>query len=139
MLHASKRNAPDASRARAAIHGGSCADTTHRRGPRPCDGAGCASRAAHEVRTGPHEGEKEMAFLERGSGAKQVRLHYEEHGTPSGFPLLLMAPGGMNSTIGNWARLAVFNPLELYANDFRMIAMDQRNSGESTGPLETED
>jgi pimeloyl-ACP methyl ester carboxylesterase len=65
-----------------------------------------------------------------------VKIYYEEHGT--GFPLLLIAPGGMNSTIEWWQR-AAFNPLDVYAHDFRLIAMDQRNAGRSTGPLEAED
>jgi len=63
-------------------------------------------------------------------------IYYEEHG--SGFPLLLIAPGGMNSTIPWWDR-AAFNPLTVYANDFRMIAMDQRNAGQSSGPLDLDD
>jgi pimeloyl-ACP methyl ester carboxylesterase len=63
-------------------------------------------------------------------------IHYEEHG--SGYPLLLIAPGGLDSTIAWWAR-AAFDPLETYAGDFRLVAMDQRNAGRSTGPLDTED
>jgi pimeloyl-ACP methyl ester carboxylesterase len=37
--------------------------------------------------------------------------------------------------------MAAFNPLEVFMNDFHMIAMDQRNAnnGESTGPVVTED
>ncbi len=74
-----------------------------------------------------------------------VRIHYEEFGTASGHPLLLLAPGGLNSALSNWSPgpgpSAVFNPTEVFRNDFRMIAMDQRNAltGESTGPVETED
>jgi pimeloyl-ACP methyl ester carboxylesterase len=63
-------------------------------------------------------------------------IYYEEHG--SGFPLLLIAPGGMNSAIEWWGR-AAFNPLEVYADDFRLVAMDQRNAGRSTGPLDVSD
>ena len=63
-------------------------------------------------------------------------IHYEERG--SGFPLLLIAPGGMTSEISWWAR-AAFDPLEDYAGDFRLVAMDQRNAGASTGPLDVSD
>src|SRR5665213_770851 len=65
-----------------------------------------------------------------------VSIHYEEHG--SGFPLLLLAPGGLDSTIDFWPRAAL-NPLEAYADDFHLIAMDQRNAGTSTGPFERAD
>jgi len=65
-----------------------------------------------------------------------VTIHYEEHG--SGFPLLLIAPGAMNSAVEMWAG-ATINPLEVYADDFRIIAMDQRNAGQSAGPLDVAD
>jgi len=65
-----------------------------------------------------------------------VSIYYEEHG--SGFPLLLIAPGGMNSTVDFWTRMPI-NPVELFPNEFRVVAMDQRNAGRSTGPLPTED
>lgn len=45
---------------------------------------------------------------------------------------------GMNSTVEMWAG-ATINPLAVYADDFRLIAMDQRNAGRSAGPLEIED
>ena len=69
-----------------------------------------------------------------------VRIRYEEGGARSGYPLLLLAPGGLNSGLINWSKLAAFNPLEVFKDDFRMIAMDQRNAnnGESAGPVETE-
>lgn len=73
-----------------------------------------------------------MPFVER-DGAS---IYYEEHG--SGFPLLLLAPGGYNSAIPFWGRMPL-NPLEAFADEFRVIAMDQRNAGQSTGPLDTED
>src|SRR5712692_5103641 len=63
-------------------------------------------------------------------------IHFEEHG--SGFPLLLIAPGAMNSIIEMWAN-ATINPLALYEDAFRLIAMDQRNAGRSSGPLEPSD
>ena len=47
-----------------------------------------------------------MPFYDRGA----VRIHYEETG--SGFPLLLIPGGGLNSAIAWWASGAAFNPLE---------------------------
>lgn len=62
-----------------------------------------------------------------------VNLWYEVSG--SGFPLLLIAPGGMKSAIPLWAR-APWNPLEAWLGQgFQLIAMDQRNAGRSTGPV----
>jgi pimeloyl-ACP methyl ester carboxylesterase len=66
----------------------------------------------------------------------ETTIYYEEHG--SGFPLLLIAPGAMNSAIELWSG-ATINPLDVYSEDFRLIAMDQRNAGRSTGPLEVGD
>jgi len=73
-----------------------------------------------------------MPVYQRG----ETSIYYEEYG--SGFPLLLLAPGGMNSAIAFWSRM-VFNPIEILQRDFRVIAMDQRNCGQSTGPLDAED
>ncbi len=66
----------------------------------------------------------------------ETTIYYEEHG--SGFPLLAIAPGAMNSAIEIWSG-ATINPLDVYRQDFRIIAMDQRNAGRSTGPLEVGD
>lgn len=63
-------------------------------------------------------------------------IYFEEHG--SGFPVLLIAPGAMDSAIEMWSN-ATINPLDLYRDDFRLIAMDQRNAGRSSGPLESSD
>jgi pimeloyl-ACP methyl ester carboxylesterase len=63
-------------------------------------------------------------------------LHFEEYG--HGFPVLLIAPGAMESAIEMWAG-ATINPLALYADSFRLIAMDQRNAGRSYGPLDPSD
>lgn len=65
-----------------------------------------------------------------------VAINYEVSG--AGFPLLLIAPGGMNSSIDWWSRAAL-DPLTVYADDFQLIAMDQRNAGASTGPLDVQD
>jgi pimeloyl-ACP methyl ester carboxylesterase len=66
----------------------------------------------------------------------ETTIYYEAHG--SGFPLLLFAPGAMNSAIELWSG-ATIDPLEHFTEDFRLIAMDQRNAGRSTGPLEVGD
>ena len=73
-----------------------------------------------------------MPFYERGD----VRIHYEEAG--SGFPLLLIAGGGLNSNISFHTKGAPFNAIEELENEYRCIAMDLRNAnpGRSTGPLE---
>jgi pimeloyl-ACP methyl ester carboxylesterase len=66
-------------------------------------------------------------------------IYFEDHGDPSQPALLLLAPGGLNSTIDFWGRLPI-KPLEAFAGEFRIIAMDQRNAGDrSKGPLETND
>jgi len=73
-----------------------------------------------------------MAFYEKGP----VRIHYEETG--SGFPLLLIAGGGLNSTLAGLKRGDPFNAIEEFKGEYRCIASDLRNAngGESSGPLE---
>jgi pimeloyl-ACP methyl ester carboxylesterase len=73
-----------------------------------------------------------MAFHRRGD----VVIRYEQHG--AGFPLLLLPPGGMNATIAVWERSA-FNPIEIFKSSYRVVAVDQRNSGGSSGPLDMDD
>jgi pimeloyl-ACP methyl ester carboxylesterase len=75
-----------------------------------------------------------MRFYEKGA----VRIHYEEAG--SGFPLLLIAGGGLNSTIANFTTTSPFNPIAEFKGEYRCIAADLRNAngGQSTGPLEAE-
>ena len=53
-----------------------------------------------------------------------VRIHYEEAG--SGFPLLLIPGGGLNSTISSLAR--PFNPLDEFKDEYRCVASDLRNA-----------
>ncbi len=65
-----------------------------------------------------------------------LNLYYEEYG--SGFPVLLIAPGGMRSSIPYWAN-APWNPIEQLRDRFRVIAMDQRNAGKSTAPVRADD
>ena len=73
-----------------------------------------------------------MPFYERGPS----RIYYEEVG--SGFPLLIIPGGGLNSTVASLQRSVPFNPMETYKDDFRCIAADLRNAngGQSSGPLE---
>src|SRR5207244_7564074 len=75
-----------------------------------------------------------MPFYERGP----VRIHYEEVG--SGFPLLLIPGGGLNSALSSWQTASPFNPMERYKDDFRCICADLRNAnpGQSRGPLQTD-
>ncbi|MCX7382302.1 MAG: alpha/beta fold hydrolase [Alphaproteobacteria bacterium] len=75
-----------------------------------------------------------MPFYDRGD----VRIHYKEAG--SGFPLLLIPGGGLNSTLPFVAEKAPFNAMEIFQRDYRCIAMDLRNAdgGQSSGPLEIE-
>jgi pimeloyl-ACP methyl ester carboxylesterase len=70
-------------------------------------------------------------FYERGS----VRIRYNEAG--SGFPLLLIAGGALNSRMAGLLT-SPFNPIEEFKNEYRCIFADLRNAngGESTGPLE---
>jgi pimeloyl-ACP methyl ester carboxylesterase len=82
----------------------------------------------------PGRGAAATSFYERGP----VRIHYEEAG--SGFPLLLIAGGGLNSTIAGLHRGDPFNPFAEFKGEFRCIAADLRNAngGQSSGPLEIE-
>lgn len=77
-----------------------------------------------------------MPIYEKGS----VRIHYTEMG--SGFPLMIIPGGGLNSTI---AGLDVkpghpFNAQKEFSNAFRCIVADLRNAvpGQSSGPLDIE-
>jgi len=79
------------------------------------------------------QGGTAMPVYQRGP----VRIHYEEYG--SGFPLLLIAGGGLNSTIaGLTGAGSPFNAIDEFKNEYRCIASDLRNanSGQSSGPLE---
>jgi pimeloyl-ACP methyl ester carboxylesterase len=66
-------------------------------------------------------------------------IYYEEFG--QGFPLLTFASGGLQSTMAAWNRPSVpVNPTTAFADNFRVIAMDQRNaSGQSHAPITAQD
>jgi pimeloyl-ACP methyl ester carboxylesterase len=73
-----------------------------------------------------------MPFYEKGD----VRIHYEEAGT--GFPVLFIPGGGLNSNISSLTGFGPFNCMEEFKDDYRCITMDLRNAngGQSSGPLE---
>jgi pimeloyl-ACP methyl ester carboxylesterase len=76
------------------------------------------------------KGAAATSFYEKGP----VRIHYEEVG--SGYPLLLIAGGGLNSTMAGLAN--PFNSIEEFKGEYRCVAADLRNAnpGQSSGPLE---
>ena len=80
------------------------------------------------------QGGPAMSFYERGP----VRIHYEEAG--KGFPLLLIAGGGLNSSIAGLKRGDPFDAISEFKGEYRCIFADLRNAngGESSGPLEIE-
>ena len=63
-----------------------------------------------------------------------VSIRYEEYGDSDGFPLLMLSPGALDAKIEAWERQAV-NPLKVY----RLIGMDSRNAGQSSGPFNVAD
>ena len=66
-----------------------------------------------------------------------IATNYEVHG--SGPPLLLMAPGGFDSTIEKWSTSwpwQRFLPLNAFARSYTCIAYDRREAGQSGGRVE---
>ena len=94
--------------------------------------AATAMAAAPRVFAQTAQGGAATTFYARGP----VRIYYEEAG--SGFPLLLIPGGGLNSTISGLKRGDPFNPIEEFKGEYRCITADLRNapSGQSTGPVE---
>jgi len=95
-------------------------------------GAAATAMAAAQRLFGQQTGKgaAAMSFYEKGP----VRIHYEEAG--SGFPLLLIPGGGLNSVIAGLAN--PFNSIEEFKGEYRCIASDLRNAnpGQSSGPLD---
>src|SRR4029434_5444096 len=93
-----------------------------------CLGDGRASAEHHAM-----QGETAMPFYDKGD----VRIYYEE--ARSGFPLMLIPGGGLNSTVAGLATHP-FNPMEEFQGEFRVIVADLRNAkgGQSTGPLDVD-
>jgi pimeloyl-ACP methyl ester carboxylesterase len=73
-----------------------------------------------------------MAIFER----NDIQIYYEEHG--EGFPVLLIAPGGMRSAASYWQGTP-WNPIDQLSPTYRVIAMDQRNAGKSVAPVRATD
>ena len=96
--------------------------------------AATAMAAAPRLFAQPTEqGAVAMGTYEKGG----VRIHFEEAG--SGFPLLLIAGGGLNSSIsGITGSYPPFNAMAEFRSEYRCIAFDLRNAnpGQSSGPLE---
>ena len=95
-------------------------------------GAAAAAMAAARPVFAQQSGQgKALRFYEKG----RVRIRYEEAG--SGFPLLLIAGGGLGSTMAGLPR-SPFNPIEEFKGEYRCIYADLRNAvdGQSSGPLE---
>src|SRR5438034_11286411 len=58
-------------------------------------------------------------FYEKGA----VRIYYEEAG--SGFPLMLLPGGGLNSTISFFTGNAPFNAIEEFKGEYRPVDLDR--------------
>jgi pimeloyl-ACP methyl ester carboxylesterase len=64
-------------------------------------------------------------------------IHYDTMG--DGPAVLLLAPGGLRaSRTETWAR-APWNPIDALADRYRVVAMDQRNTGTSFAPISARD
>lgn len=66
-----------------------------------------------------------------------IKIHYQVHG--SGPPLLMMAPGGFDSTIEKWSTAGIWTgvrPLETLTDRYTCIAYDRREAGRSGGRVE---
>jgi pimeloyl-ACP methyl ester carboxylesterase len=94
-------------------------------------GAAAATMAATPQVLAQQAGQGAVKYYERGP----VRIAYQETGT--GFPLLLIAGGALNSQIAGLAT-SPFNPIAEFKGEYRCIASDLRNAngGQSSGPLE---
>ena len=77
-----------------------------------------------------------MPMLKR----SDAEIHYEVHG--QGFPVLLYAPGGLRSAMGLWNQATNYpngvpwmDPRTALSDRFTVIAMDQRNAGQSVADV----
>ncbi|MDA0788514.1 MAG: alpha/beta hydrolase [Proteobacteria bacterium] len=66
-----------------------------------------------------------------------ISIYYEIHG--EGYPILLLAPGGMRSSIPVWTSGSEWNPITSLSPHYQVIAMDQRNAGQSSAPISGND
>lgn len=67
-----------------------------------------------------------------------VQIHFDLEGNEDGFPVFLVAPGGMKSANALWEGRP-WNPRERLADRYRLIGMDQRNAGRSRAPIAADD
>ena len=101
---------------------------------------GAAAAAAAAVRPmlaqQSQQGAVAGKFYERGP----VRIYFEEAG--SGYPLLLLPGGGLNSRVAGIAGTGAFpnNAINEFKGEYRCITADLRNApaGQSTGPVEVD-
>src|SRR4051794_30272589 len=84
--------------------------------------AATAMAAATRVLAQSGRGETAMSFYEKGP----VRIRYQATG--SGFPLLMIAGGGLNSSISNLVERSPFNPVAEFKDEYRCVAFDLRNA-----------
>jgi hypothetical protein len=85
-------------------------------------GAGAAAMAAAPQIFAQQSGQEGASrFYEKGP----VRIRYEEAG--SGFPLLLIAGGGLNSVMAGLPR-SPFDPIDEFKGEYRCIYADLRNA-----------
>jgi pimeloyl-ACP methyl ester carboxylesterase len=91
--------------------------------------AATAMAAAPRV-FGQQTAEAAGSFYEKGP----VRIHYQEWG--SGFPLLLIAGGGLNSSMAGLTN--PFKSVEEFKGEYHCVSADLRNAnpGQSSGPLD---
>ena len=75
-----------------------------------------------------------MAQFTRGD----VTIAYDLEGPDDGFPVFLIAPGGMRSANAIWNDMP-WNPRAALAGEYRLIGMDQRNAGRSSAPVSPDD
>ena len=89
-----------------------------------------AAQGVFAQQTGQGGGAK---FYEKGA----VRIAYQEAG--SGFPLLLIAGGGLNSRMSGLPT-SPFNPIEELKGEYRCVFSDLRNAngGQSNGPVDAD-
>src|ERR1700759_4999331 len=66
-----------------------------------------------------------------------ANIRYETTG--EGPAVLLLAPGGLRASRGETWSAAPWNPIEALSDRFRVVAMDQRNTGTSFAPVTAAD
>ena len=67
---------------------------------------------------------------------EEAEIFYEIEG--SGYPILLIAPGGMRSENALWNNMP-WNPRKELAREYQLIGMDQRNAGSSYASISATD